>query len=246
VGALTIGSTGRAVGFLQSRLGETVDGVFGPATQSALKTAQAARGLQDDGVYGPVTNSAMTGRTASSIATIAERIGVDTAAFGAVMQVETAGAGFFSDGRPVILLERLYVYRQASPEQRRMLTADVCAPQPGGYLGGLNEWARFERVASVLGVDDAAQCVSWGLGQIMGANWRACGATSVADFRARMVQDEDGQLALMAGFIGANAGMLQALKSLDWASFAYRYNGPEYARNAYDTKLAAAYSRLKA
>lgn len=36
--------------------------------------------------------------------------------------------------------------------------------------------------------------------------------------------------------------MLQALKSKDWAEFAYRYNGEGYAANQYDIKLAEAYA----
>lgn len=244
MGALTIGSTGRAVQFLQARIGVEVDGSFGPATKTALQAAQRAHGLTDDGVYGRTTNAAMTGRTASAIEQCAQHLGVEPAAFGAVVQVETSGAGFLDDGRPTILLERLYVYRQAAPEQRAQLTPDLCAPQMGGYMGGINEWTRFEAVARVLGVDGATQCCSWGLGQIMGANWRESGAESVADFRARMALAEDHQLALMAGFIGANPRLVAALRELDWAGFAYRYNGPSYAANQYDKKLAAAFTAL--
>jgi peptidoglycan hydrolase-like protein with peptidoglycan-binding domain len=244
MGALQLGSSGRAVEFLQSRLGVAVDGSFGSGTQDALKAAQTARGLTADGVYGPVTNKALTARSNDAIAQCAQHFGVESAAFGAVVQVEAAGVGFLPDGRPQILLERLYVYRQASPEQRRMLSSNVCAPQPGGYFGGDSEWTRFETVANVLGIDDATQCCSWGLGQIMGANWRAAGASDVADFRTRMVQDESHQLALMAGFIASQGALAQALRSKNWTAFAYHYNGPSYAQNSYDRKLAAAYETL--
>ena len=37
-----------------------------------------------------------------------------------------------------------------------------------------------------------------------------------------------------------------ALRAKNWASFARGYNGPAYAQNAYDKKMAAAYARWKA
>lgn len=38
-----------------------VDGVYGPATATALKAYQAARGLNPDGLYGPLTKAMLTG-----------------------------------------------------------------------------------------------------------------------------------------------------------------------------------------
>lgn len=49
------GSTGSAVRTLQSRIGVTSDGVFGPRTLSALRTYQRSHGLVVDGVAGPAT-----------------------------------------------------------------------------------------------------------------------------------------------------------------------------------------------
>ena len=34
------------------------------------------------------------------------------------------------------------------------------------------------------------------------------------------------------------------LKAKDWANFARGYNGPAYAKNRYDVKLAAAYAKF--
>ncbi len=49
----------------------------------------------------------------------------------------------------------------------------------------------------------------------------------------------------MVGFILGN-GLGDELQRLDWAGFARRYNGPQYAKNAYDRKLDTAYRRFKA
>lgn len=54
--ALRIGSTGHTVHWLQVKLGGlATDGVFGPATQAAVRHWQKAHGLLADGIVGPQT-----------------------------------------------------------------------------------------------------------------------------------------------------------------------------------------------
>ena len=40
-------------------------------------------------------------------------------------------------------------------------------------------------------------------------------------------------------------GIAEYLKTKDWATFALRYNGSGYKANRYDTRLQAAYEKLK-
>jgi len=40
--------------------------------------------------------------------------------------------------------------------------------------------------------------------------------------------------------------MAEALRKRNWAAFAKAYNGPGYAKNQYDTKLAASYATFAA
>jgi hypothetical protein len=54
-GWLKIGSTGEAVKYIQSALGITADGQFGPITDKAVKAFQKANGLLVDGIVGPIT-----------------------------------------------------------------------------------------------------------------------------------------------------------------------------------------------
>jgi peptidoglycan hydrolase-like protein with peptidoglycan-binding domain len=54
-GSLRIGSTGEVVRYIQSVLGITVDGQFGPITDRAVRAFQSANGLQVDGIVGPIT-----------------------------------------------------------------------------------------------------------------------------------------------------------------------------------------------
>jgi peptidoglycan hydrolase-like protein with peptidoglycan-binding domain len=54
-GSLRIGSTGEVVRYVQSVLGITADGQFGPITDRAVRAFQSANGLKVDGIVGPIT-----------------------------------------------------------------------------------------------------------------------------------------------------------------------------------------------
>ena len=43
-----------------------------------------------------------------------------------------------------------------------------------------------------------------------------------------------------------SSGLLNALQKKDWAAYARGYNGPDYAKNSYDTRLAKFYSNFAA
>ena len=65
-GLLEIGDTGGAVEALQSKLGVTADGVFGPETQDAVEDLQADSGIAVDGIVGPDTRAALAGGSQGS------------------------------------------------------------------------------------------------------------------------------------------------------------------------------------
>ncbi len=54
-------SQGRQVELVQHALGLAVDGVYGPETETAVRSFQAAHGLAVDGIVGPQTSAAMRG-----------------------------------------------------------------------------------------------------------------------------------------------------------------------------------------
>lgn len=58
---LRVGSVGADVQCLQSKLGVTADGKFGPMTKAAVVAWQASKGLVADGVVGPVSRAALMG-----------------------------------------------------------------------------------------------------------------------------------------------------------------------------------------
>jgi hypothetical protein len=63
----------------------------------------------------------------------------------------------------------------------------------------------------------------------------------VAECRASV----SGQVKLMLRYCD-KAGLMPAIRARNWAAFARGYNGPAYAKNRYDQKLAVAYAKHKA
>ena len=106
----------------------------------------------------------------------------------------------------------------------------------------MGEYDRLEQ-ARKINHEAADASASWGMFQIMGFNYAACGEKSVDNFVKAMCMSECRQLVLSARFI-KQSGMLSALQAKDWAEFAKRYNGPAYEQNQYDKKLAAAYQKF--
>lgn len=261
---LKIGSTGLAVRKLQRRLNAdganprlVEDGDFGPATQAAVIAAQKRHGLLVDGFAGWQTVATLeTGRRPrgalheAAAAAAAERLGVPLATVKAVVEVESRGAGFLPDGRPVILFERHIMLRQLREHGHNADALAAAHPAivntvRGGYLGGAAEHSRFDR-ARLIDAACAIESASWGLFQIMGFHWRTLGYDSAAHFEARMRTGEGEHLAAFARFIEANPAMHKALRSGKWAAFAAAYNGPAYRENLYDVRLARAAERYRA
>jgi lysozyme family protein len=266
--ALRHGDSNQHVSTLQQRLNQRgaalePDGFFGDTTEAAVRNYQLRVGLVSDGIAGPKTMAALVGVDCSALlkhstlADAAARLGVEIAAVIAVNEVESLGAGFLDNGKPKILYERHIMFRQLatqrSPEDdAAALTAhanqlattqpNLVNPKPGGYAGGT---AEHQRLANARLIDDtsALESASWGAFQVMGYHAVRLGYSSVQDFVARMARDENEQFEAFVRYIEADANLHKALKSKKWAAFAKGYNGPDYARNLYDTKLERAYQR---
>jgi len=240
-----------------------VDGLFGDATENAVRAYQSKMGLVADGIAGSKTLASLTGTDCSALlrhTTLtagAARLGVELAAILAVNEVESLGAGFLDNGKPKILYERHIMYRQLArprtPEDDAAALQthadDLATTQPnlvnpraGGYAGGT---AEHQRLAHARLIDDACalESASWGAFQIMGYHAVRLGYASVQDFAARMAKDENEQFEAFVRFLEADPALLKALKAKKWAVFAKGYNGPDYQRNLYDIKLERAYKR---
>lgn len=174
-------------------------------------------------------------------------LAVPVPAIKAILSVESRGNGFLKDGRPVILFERHVMRRRL--KAKGIETARLEAEQPnvvsaiaGGYQGGTLEHDRLGQAAKI-DRDCALESASWGLFQIMGYHWKALGYDTLQQFINAMYRSEGDQLDAFVRFVKADPSLWKALKRLDWEEVARRYNGPAYAKNQYDKKLADAFRK---
>jgi len=171
----------------------------------------------------------------------AATLGVDVATVRAVTEVEARGRGFLDSGEPVILFER-HVFHRLTSGLYSARHPDISNATPGGYGPESQQHARLQKAAA-LDREMALQSASWGLFQIMGFNHAAAGHPTLQGFINAMYRSEGAHLDAFVGFVRSEPAMHRALKARNWAEFARRYNGPAYAANHYDTRLAAAYAR---
>jgi hypothetical protein len=183
---------------------------------------------------------------ANDIASVAATLQCEPAAIWAVCDIESAGGGFLPDKRPKILFEA-HVFGRLSQHRFDETHPNISSPVWDRSLYGADGAHQYDRLAEAIGLDRAAalQSASWGMFQIMGMNYAACGFVGVEEYVAAMCVGEGAQLAAFAVFCRHN-GLDRHLRAHDWTEFALGYNGPGEAENDYDGKLAAAYQRRAA
>ena len=208
-----------------------VDGQFGPKSKAAFRAALTF----------PVQRL-----SAADLAEAAKPYGLTVAHVGALIDVEASGQGQDpATGLPVIRYEGHQfrartgaVFDAAHPALSFAYADRKAHPQPSAQSG---RWTILEdAVALVPGA--ALEATSWGLGQIMGFNYAACGFGDVWGFVRAMASSEREQVSAMLAFLRSR-GLLQHLKEKRWDRLAAGYNGPSYKDNAYDDRLAKAYAR---
>lgn len=183
------------------------------------------------------------------ITNAAQQAGLEPAALLALVQVESGGqtsVAVNGQREPLIRFEGHYFDRALSGAAReRARKAGLASPIAGRIANPRAQAARWTLLDRAIAINRPAalQSVSWGVGQVMGAHWRALGYSDIDAFVATARSGLEGQLDIMLGFIERN-GLSDLLARRDWAGFARRYNGPGYRRNRYDTKLAAAHAHF--
>jgi hypothetical protein len=268
---LKIRSRGSSVSFLQELLVKVgydvpITQYFGSMTEAAVKDFQSKNRLVIDGEVGLKTWTVLLEKTKpaqalqdkfleeNDLIDFSKKYGVELAAIKAVNEVESSGKGFFVDGRPKILFEGHIFWRQLKEREidpaplSKSGNEDVLYRSwtKTHYLGGTKEYSRLEK-AMALGTDPrikeaALASASWGSYQIMGFHALKLGYATVQAFVDEMYIHESNQLDAFGKYI-ATFSCLVHLKNKDWAKFAKCYNGPGYAKNKYDIKMAKAYEK---
>lgn len=185
--------------------------------------------------------------TTGIISKLAKEFGLETAALLAVVETESAGVSFWKVNgfnKPAIRFEGHYFYDRIHPSKREeAVRLGLASPKAGGVANPKSYAARYALLDRARAFDEnaALESTSWGLGQVMGANWASLGYKTVKDFVTTM-NTIDGQVEAMLRFIKVN-GLIKYINAKDWTTFAKRYNGPSYRKNKYHTKMADAYIR---
>ena len=123
----------------------------------------------------------------------------------------------------------------------RKWTRDFYTKGANADVRGAGELARLEQ-AMALDRTAALLSASYGKFQMMGFNFAVAGFKTVEEFYEAMQLSEGEHLNAFCNYIKGNS-LDDELRTHNWAGFAYRYNGPEYKKNQYDTKLAKAHKK---
>lgn len=182
----------------------------------------------------------------TEIIRIANSLGAPPAALLAVAEVESGGqTTALVDGAPMPLIrwEGHYFWRHLPASLRSDAVRKGLAAQASGVVKNpKTQQARYNLLGRARAIhDDAAlMSCSWGLGQVMGANFADLGYPSVSALVAEATSGVVGQVALMAKFIRRNK-LIDELQRLDFTAFARAYNGPNFGD--YDEKMRRAHRR---
>lgn len=187
----------------------------------------------------------------SDITRAASEIGCLPAAIRAVLSVESNGHGFAPDGRPIILFEP-QVFSRLTGHKFDVSHPQLSSPTWNRNLYPASQGGRWLQLgeAAELDHDAAYKAASYGLFQILGQNYAACGFSDVNAYVAAMRESEGRHLDAFVSFVKSE-GLADELRDQRWTDFARRYNGPGYRgrpdtlADDYDLRLAAAFKKAQ-
>jgi len=179
-------------------------------------------------------------------------LGCSIAAIQTVAEVEAANTGaFLDDGTPAILYERHLFHRLTAGRYDGARISDgdpehqlLSSSTPGGY-GPIRLQHKKLAAAVELDRNAALEACSWGLFQILGMHYAQAGFSRLQSFINAMYASVDEHLRAFVCYIRSDESLLEALRDRDWTAFARAYNGPGFAKNHYDTRLAEAFQRFE-
>lgn len=176
---------------------------------------------------------------------IGKMIGVGEDEIRAVLEVESRGKGFDRQNRPIMLFEPHIFHRQLTAhkpgELQRAVDEGLAYRKWGERKYPLDSYPTLQKAIQI-DLELALRSASWGLAQIMGFNHTAAGYRTARDMVEDFKKDEEIHVRAMVKFI-ISAGLDDEIRRRDWSGFARGYNGPGFAKNKYDTKLATAFAK---
>lgn len=173
--------------------------------------------------------------TPEEIAEVAAAAGYTFKRLNAFVKVESGGVGF-KDGKLVIQFEPSWFKRKKSDWKKD--TKNVFW-QANGVENQAQEWKAFNS-AFASNPDAAMQSTSIGLMQVMGFHFKSLGFKTVGEMWDFAKVSERNQLELAIRFIKNIPALDRAIKTGNAKVAAYYYNGEQYAKYNYDTRLIEA------
>lgn len=174
--------------------------------------------------------------TNTAIGQIADEFGLPYAKAKAVVVVESGSQAFDPiTGKIIIQFEPHWFKRKSPYSPSGKWSLNKVEKQAA-------EWIAFNDAFSK-NPKAAMESTSIGLMQVMGFHWKILGFKSVGEMWDYAKESAENQLRLGLRFIQSNDKMFIALKSGNWAKFAYYYNGEQYKKFNYDTRLESAYKQ---
>jgi hypothetical protein len=177
---------------------------------------------------------------------ISERLGIDAATLGALLDVEAPAVApaFTADGRLSIVFERRVFSRLTN---HRFDTSHPAISDPRFDVRQYpreqaERWKLFEE-AFALDADAAMKATSWGRFSILGESHAASGFQTVGELVSFLSESEPNQYeAVLLGFIvGRNLG--GPLQRHDWDAFSLGYSGRGPVARQHADRLKQAYER---
>ena len=165
----------------------------------------------------------------------------------AIVDIESSGQGFYSkdhefSNKCKVRFEPDFFQRFASTRPF-FLPASISiesAKKDSRFTG-----RKAYEQAILQSPSSAIKATSFGLGQILGMNYKIVGFNSLIEFSNAMENSEYQQLEALVRFISSNTSLLIAAREINFVEIARLYNGPNYLSRGYDRKLADAYKILK-
>jgi hypothetical protein len=175
----------------------------------------------------------------------AVKIGCEVEAVMAVATVESRGGGFDPEGFPKTLFEGHW-FHKLTKGKFSQTHPTLSFPTWTRVHYGKTWDIEKQRLQEAIKLDRnaALMSASWGMFQIMGFNHARCGYKTVQQFVNAMCKGENMQLEAFTEYV-ISSGLADEMRDKRWADFARLYNGPDYAKNKYDEKLADAYRKAK-
>lgn len=191
---------------------------------------------------------------------IGHEIGVGEDVIHMLIEVESRGKGFDKQGRVIMLFEPHKFYKHLRGEKRSVAVEQGLAyPEWGQSKYPRDSYPRFLKACKI---DETAayKSCSWGLGQIMGENFRMVGYDDPQDMVAAFAESEKNQLEAMIEFaksadidddlqvIDRKIKAGQIISPADCIPIARAWNGSGFASHNYHRRLASSankWARIK-